>query len=359
MAKWGEGDPRWIVEERADGTNANNWHWTEKNATGWSQKKITELLTNLKVEGDVGHATISEVSSITGDAIANCRKGKLIFFYELVIELKWKGETSNGTKVNGKCKIPNLSEEQDIEDDVEVQVQLISDDTPERRKVKELVRKKGADLIRKQLVKWNKELKEEYSLDLVKPTDKRVAQIEGNPASASAPASAVGTKIDPLSSSANKAKSEPKKESKSDDKDGQKYESITLQDEFRCAPDALFRAIVTEDQVKAYTQSDCKIDAKVGGEFSLFGGNVVGVFQELVPHEKIKQAWRFKHWPDGHFSTVTMTIESSSGVTKLKLAQSGIPSKDVETTKNGWRSHQWERMKAIMGFGASLNFGGF
>lgn len=27
MAKWGQGDPRWIVEERADGTNVNNWHW--------------------------------------------------------------------------------------------------------------------------------------------------------------------------------------------------------------------------------------------------------------------------------------------------------------------------------------------
>ena len=27
MAKWGEGDPRWIVEERDDGTNVNNWHW--------------------------------------------------------------------------------------------------------------------------------------------------------------------------------------------------------------------------------------------------------------------------------------------------------------------------------------------
>ena len=27
MAKAGEGDPRWIVEERSDGTNVNNWHW--------------------------------------------------------------------------------------------------------------------------------------------------------------------------------------------------------------------------------------------------------------------------------------------------------------------------------------------
>jgi len=40
MAKWGEGDPRWIVEERPDATNVNNWHWTEKNADAWSKNKI-------------------------------------------------------------------------------------------------------------------------------------------------------------------------------------------------------------------------------------------------------------------------------------------------------------------------------
>jgi hypothetical protein len=27
MAKFGEGDPRWIVTERQDGTNINGWHW--------------------------------------------------------------------------------------------------------------------------------------------------------------------------------------------------------------------------------------------------------------------------------------------------------------------------------------------
>ena len=40
MAKWGEGDPRWIVEERPDATNVNNWHWTERNADKWSKQKI-------------------------------------------------------------------------------------------------------------------------------------------------------------------------------------------------------------------------------------------------------------------------------------------------------------------------------
>ena len=50
MAKWGQGDPRWIVEERDDAKNVNNWHWSEKNATQWSKDRIKKLLTGLVVE---------------------------------------------------------------------------------------------------------------------------------------------------------------------------------------------------------------------------------------------------------------------------------------------------------------------
>ncbi|KAA3677344.1 uncharacterized protein DEA37_0011307 [Paragonimus westermani] len=52
MAKWGQGDPRWIVEERADAKNVNNWHWTEKNATQWSIDMIKKILGTFHVEND-------------------------------------------------------------------------------------------------------------------------------------------------------------------------------------------------------------------------------------------------------------------------------------------------------------------
>lgn len=48
-----------------------------------------------------------------GEAIANNRKGKLIFFYEWNIVLKWK-LLENEKKIEGKINIPNLSEENDI-----------------------------------------------------------------------------------------------------------------------------------------------------------------------------------------------------------------------------------------------------
>ena len=110
MAKWGEGDPRWIVEERPDATNVNNWHWTEKNADAWSKSKIKveskcnliyevflpqELFENHVIEvPSVGNVILEEVEKCEGEARANNRKGKLIFFYEWEIAVKWKGHAN-------------------------------------------------------------------------------------------------------------------------------------------------------------------------------------------------------------------------------------------------------------------------
>lgn len=48
-----------------------------------------------------------------GEAVANNRKGKLIFFYEWNIILKWVSNEKSST-IEGKINIPNLSEENDI-----------------------------------------------------------------------------------------------------------------------------------------------------------------------------------------------------------------------------------------------------
>ncbi|XP_035214089.1 activator of 90 kDa heat shock protein ATPase homolog 1-like, partial [Stegodyphus dumicola] len=89
MAKWGEGDPRWLVEERPDATNVNNWHWTEKNACQWSKEKFNEILIGTKMETDFASCEITEITKCNGDAVVNNRKAKLIFFYEWGLEMKW------------------------------------------------------------------------------------------------------------------------------------------------------------------------------------------------------------------------------------------------------------------------------
>jgi len=43
MAKYGEGDSRWIVEDRSDGANVHNWHWSEKDCMPWAKTRLAEL----------------------------------------------------------------------------------------------------------------------------------------------------------------------------------------------------------------------------------------------------------------------------------------------------------------------------
>ncbi|EDL02943.1 mCG17468, isoform CRA_d [Mus musculus] len=119
MAKWGEGDPRWIVEERADATNVNNWHWTERDASNWSTEKLKTLFLAVRVENEEGKCEVTEVNKLDGEASINNRKGKLIFFYEWTIKLNWTGTSKSGVQYKGHVEIPNLSDENSV-DEVEV-----------------------------------------------------------------------------------------------------------------------------------------------------------------------------------------------------------------------------------------------
>lgn len=60
-----------------------------------------------------------------GEAVANNRKGKLIFFYEWNIVLKWVLNRQSSNNIEGKINIPNLSEENDINEiDVSITIYI-------------------------------------------------------------------------------------------------------------------------------------------------------------------------------------------------------------------------------------------
>ncbi|CAO2640844.1 Activator of 90 kDa heat shock protein ATPase homolog 2, partial [Lemmus lemmus] len=167
MAKWGQGDPRWIVEEREDGTNVNNWHWTERDATVWSKGKLRDLLVGIAMENEAGRCEISELKQVEGEASCSSRKGKLIFFYEWNIKLTWKGTVKeSGAKHKGLIEIPSLSEENDI-DDTEVNVSKKKGDGDI---LKDLMKTTGTAKVREALGEYLKALKTEFTAGMILPT---------------------------------------------------------------------------------------------------------------------------------------------------------------------------------------------
>lgn len=71
---------------------------------------------------------IVEMEKCEGEAVANNRKGKLIFFYEWNIVLKWTSTAKSDKQVEGKINIPNLSEENDISE-IDVSIASLSCNT--------------------------------------------------------------------------------------------------------------------------------------------------------------------------------------------------------------------------------------
>lgn len=81
------------------------------------------MLVGLVLENNVAKCEITKIESCEGEAVANNRKGKLIFFYEWDLTLSWKGLLSGTDKeILGSINIPNLSEENSVS---EIEVWLL------------------------------------------------------------------------------------------------------------------------------------------------------------------------------------------------------------------------------------------
>lgn len=335
MAKWGEGDPRWIVEERPDATNVNNWHWTEKNACAWSQEKIKELFTNMKIEGDNVSCTIIEVNKCEGEAVANNRKGKLIFFYEWNIVLKWISDGESDKKVEGTINVPNLSEENDISEiDIEI---TLKDSTEEGEVVKHFLHTKGKEAIREKLRQYVSSLKEEFTVGMILPKKDIVKENISNITSGFNAKMQMNSTV---VSSNNKKKV------------GCKISTTTIkqQKKFQCRAKEFYNVFTTIEMVQAFTKGPVKLELKKEGKFELFGGNIHGEFVDISP-ARIVQKWRCNQWPDGHFSEVTIDIFERNDHTEINLTQAGVPVCEEESTKENWERYYWDAIKCTFGFG--------
>ncbi|XP_053445518.1 putative activator of 90 kDa heat shock protein ATPase homolog 2 isoform X2 [Nycticebus coucang] len=294
MAKWGQGDPRWIVEEREYGTNVNNWHWTERDATTWSKGKLQELLVGIAVENEAGCCEISELKQVEGEASCSSRKGKLIFFYEWNIRLGWKGIIKeSGVKHRGLIEIPNLSEENEV-DDYEVNVSKKKGDGDI---LKHLMKTAGTAKAREAVGDYLKALKTEFTMGMILPT-KGMANQE---------LTVKRKLIEPTS---------------------QVQASSLLALGVRIPTVALYMMEL--------------FDTTVEQLYSIF------TVKELT-NKKIVIKWRCQNWPEEHYATVVLNFVPTLGQTELQLdCKGGVPVCKEENMKFCWQKQHFEEIRGLL-----------
>jgi len=92
----------------------------------------------------------------------------------------------------------------------------------------------------------------------------------------------------------------------------------------------------------------CEISREVGGAFSLFGAYVTGRHIELVPNERIVQAWRPGNWPPGVYSIAKFELVKQGSGTRIVLDHTGFPKGDAEALASGWKAHYWQPLEKLL-----------
>jgi activator of HSP90 ATPase len=117
---------------------------------------------------------------------------------------------------------------------------------------------------------------------------------------------------------------------------------------FKASPHEVYEALMDEKKHAAFTGGGAKISRRVGGRFVIYDGEIEGKNLELVPDQKIVQSWRYSDWPEGHYSTVSFSLEEIEKGSRLVFLQTGVPDDKYEDIKQGWKDFYWEPLKETL-----------
>jgi len=91
-----------------------------------------------------------------------------------------------------------------------------------------------------------------------------------------------------------------------------------------------------------------EISGQVGGAFTIFGGHIVGRHVELVPYQRIVQAWRVVDWNPGVYSIVKFEFTEQGSSTKIIFEHTGFPVGKAQHLAEGWKANYWEPLQRYL-----------
>ena len=119
--------------------------------------------------------------------------------------------------------------------------------------------------------------------------------------------------------------------------------------DFKASPERFYEAILDEKQFAAFSGMAAAIDRAPGGAFKMFGALIEGRNVELVPNQRIVQAWRPAHWDAGVYSIVRFELKAAAGGASLSFDHIGFPAGDHDSLDAGWQSHYWAPLRKYFG----------
>lgn len=122
-------------------------------------------------------------------------------------------------------------------------------------------------------------------------------------------------------------------------------ETTTLEQQvaFPASPEIVYKAYTDPLEQTRFTGAEATGQPKVGNRFTAWDGYIEGTYLELIPGQKIVQAWQTTEWPDGYPpSLVEITLRAVPEGTELTLRHTAVPHSQADDYDAGWHSSYWQ-----------------
>jgi len=103
--------------------------------------------------------------------------------------------------------------------------------------------------------------------------------------------------------------------------------TLTIDASFMASADDLFSMLTDEKRIPQWSRNSAMSNPTAGSSYTLFGGNVKGVYSSVARPTGLVQTWALSNpnWPAGHFASLTTTFDQSSDSTKVTWTMTGVP----------------------------------
>jgi activator of HSP90 ATPase len=127
-------------------------------------------------------------------------------------------------------------------------------------------------------------------------------------------------------------------------------DSTTIHQEvnFNASPQRVYEALLDAKQFGAFSGRPAEINREAGGAFSIFGGHIIGRNLELIPNQRIVQAWRVVTWPEGAYSIARFELKPQGDGTQLVFDHIGFPEGLHDHLAEGWEQNYWSLLKKYL-----------
>jgi activator of HSP90 ATPase len=132
-------------------------------------------------------------------------------------------------------------------------------------------------------------------------------------------------------------------------------ESIHQEVTLDATPQRVYEALTDPERFSAMTAFSsvpkappAQIAHEVGGAFALFGGHIVGRHLELIPDQRIVQAWRVVDWEPGLFSIARFRLRNQGSKTTILFDHTGFPNGQGQHLASGWHANYWEPLRKYL-----------